>query len=178
MSIATIQACELPANALLRDYLKSGSYADCYTTEILGVVTQAEFVEAFYTSRVFKLERGVLALLAGRPSNDEQVRQLAAGHTTSFAAWDVEGREDQQILLSDFLGRTRSWLMSAPSSDAAGTQLFFGSAVVPVVNRRTGKKTLALGFEALLGFHRLYATSCSEPPSVVWRAKTATGRCL
>jgi hypothetical protein len=114
-------------------------------------------VAAFYTTAVFELERLVPAWLADRPSTDAQARELALGQRSAFAAWDVEGRDMNQLLLCDYLGRTRSWLMSAPAPNVASTRLFFGSAVVPVLDRRTGKNRLGSRFQALLGFHKLYS---------------------
>jgi hypothetical protein len=35
--------------------------------------------------------------------------------------------------------------------------LYFGSAVVPVKNRKTSKVELGLIFRALLGFHKIYS---------------------
>ena len=77
----------------------------------------------------------------------------------TFAAWHVEKRSENQLLLSDLYGRTRSWLMVAPveTEKGAGTRLYFGSAVIPVQNSRTGKSTLGLRFRALLGFHKIYS---------------------
>src|SRR4051812_28810807 len=94
----------------------------------------AEFVEAFYTTAVFKLERLLLRVFAARPSTDGQAGKLARGELSSFAAWSVEGRAPDQLLLSDFSGRTRSWLMVSASDEPglACTRLYFGSAVVPV----------------------------------------------
>lgn len=153
----TIQACELPEDALLRRYLGSGTYADCYTTDFAGLVSQAEFVTAFYTTRVFKLERLLLSWLAKRPSSDAEVLDMANGKRASFAAWDVEAREPRQLLLRDFQGRTRSWLMTVPQPGGQATRLYFGSAVVPVTDRRSGEATMGLAFRALLGFHKLYS---------------------
>ena len=155
--MTSIQACELPANALLRKYLHAGSYADCYVTEIARPVSHAEYVEAFYTTAVFKLERLLLSWAIARPSTDAQARELASGERSSFAAWSVEAREVNQVLLSDLHGRTRSWLMSAPASSHQTTQLFFGSAVVPIINRRSGEARMGATFKVLLGFHRLYS---------------------
>ena len=88
--MTSIQTCELAAHALLRKYQRAGAYADCYATDVGGSVTHAEYVEAFYTTWVFKLERRLLATFAGRASTDLQARELAAGTLTSFAAWNVE----------------------------------------------------------------------------------------
>jgi hypothetical protein len=155
--MASVQACELPDDALLRKYLSGGAYADCYVTELAGSVSHAEYVEAFYTTAVFKLERQLLSWFVARPSTDGQAGDLASGKLASFAAWSVEARGPNQVLLSDFQGRTRSWLMIAPASDNQTTRLFFGSAVMPLINRGTGEARMGTVFRALLGFHKLYS---------------------
>ena len=154
-----IQICPLPAHALLARYAAAGAYTDCYTTEVAGAVSHAAFVEAFYTGALFKVERGLLGLVIGRPSTDAQARQLATGEASSFAAWRVEDRAVDQLLLCAIDGRTRSWLMVAADTSAPGrgTRLYFGSAVVPSVSRSTGKASMGLMFKALLGFHKFYS---------------------
>jgi hypothetical protein len=154
-----IHPCELPTDALLHKYRQGGAYADCYVTEVDRSISQAAYVEAFYTSAVFKVERRLLAWFVARPSTDAQARELASGQRSAFSAWTVEGQSVQQLLLCDFQGRTRSWLMSAPVevNGVPGTRLYFGSAVVPMVNRRTGQASMGFVFRALLGFHKLYS---------------------
>lgn len=153
-----IQACELPANALLRRYLDEGAYADCYRIDVAGSVSPPEFIEAFYTTAVFKLERRLLAWFASRPSTDQQARDLAHERRNSFAAWSVEARVHGQLLMADMHQRTRSWLMCVPAPDGVGgTRLYFGSAVVPLGDARSGKRRMGFGFRALLGFHKLYS---------------------
>lgn len=156
--VSNIQTCELPQTALLRKYQDAGAYADCYVTEVAGAHTHAAFVEAFYTTGLFKLERAILSLI-GRPATDAEARQLASGTTETFAAWRVEARTADQLLLGDFTGSTKSWLMAAPAPGVAtpATRLYFGSAVVARVDRRTGEKTMGIAFKALLGFHKLYS---------------------
>jgi hypothetical protein len=145
--------CELPPDALLRKYVAEGAYTDCYATEIATSVGFAEYVEAFYMSAAFKPEQLVLWLI-GKPSGDADIRRLAREGAESFAAWSVEGRAADQLLLCDFLGRTRSWLMIAPTD--GGVRLYFGSAVVPVgIGSRGGR--LGFPFNALLGFHGAYS---------------------
>lgn len=153
-----VRRCELPASALLHRYSDSGGYVDSYVAEIARTVSHAEFVEAFYTTWIFKLERLILRLVS-RPSTDLQAKQLAQGNLSSFAAWSVEARAPDQLLLADFMGRTKSWLMVAASQDARspGTRLYFGSAVVPVRDRTTGRTSLGFVFNALSGFHKLYS---------------------
>lgn len=145
-----IQPCSIPDRALLRRYLYDGAYADCYTTDVPGAVSHAQYVTAFYTTPVFKLERLILKWAVSRPSTDAEAEQLAAGTLDSFAAWHVEKRSENQLLLSDFLGRTKSWLMVEPMNTHSGirTRLYFGSAVVPVKDP---------SYRALLGFHRIYS---------------------
>lgn len=160
-SIAPLQACEIPAGALLRRYKDGDGFADCYCVDVAGAVSHASYVEAFYTSRLFKLERFLLGWLAGRLASDADARQLSRGDRAVFSAWRVEARADNELLLADFTGRTRSWLMvSSVGEDPAQpcSRLYFGSAVVPAPARPGGRRAgLGRGFHALLGFHRLYS---------------------
>lgn len=158
--MSSIETCELPADALLRKYDIQGAYTDCYATEVPRAIAHADYVEAFYTTGVFKLERLLLDWLASKPSTDDEARQLAAGTRETFAAWIVEERTTDQLLLREISGRTRSWLMVAAIGDVGrigNTRLYFGSAVVPVVDSRTGTATLGSSYRALLGFHKLYS---------------------
>lgn len=149
----------LPEQSLLRAYHANGDYTDCLTIDVAGDVSQQQFVMAFYTSRLFKVERFILKWLVAKPSTDREAGLLASGSINSFAAWTVEGRTPDQLLLCDYQGRTRSWLMVEPITiDAdAGTRLFFGTGVISATDRRTGRKTMPLPFRLLLGFHRRYA---------------------
>lgn len=148
-----ITEAPLPPGALLGRYAGGPGYTDCFVVTVPGRIPQAAFVEAFYTTALFRLERLVLAVLLSRPSTDLEARRLAAGETDRFAAWTVEGREADQILMCDFLGSTRSWLMSAADRSETATLLRFGTAVVP----RPGSDGLDAGFRLMLPVHRLYA---------------------
>jgi hypothetical protein len=108
---------------------------------------------------VFKLERLILKWLVAKPSTDAEARELAVGDRNAFAAWSVEGRAADQLLMCDYLGRTRSWLMVAPGGpeNPPATRLYFGSAVVPVIDKATGQSTLGSSYNALLGFHKRYS---------------------
>jgi len=100
----------------------------------------------------------LLTWFVSKPSSDAQARRLAVGDLDTFAAWDVEARSVNQLLMCDFQGRTRSWLMIAPvqSGGSTITRLYFGSAVVPSVNK-AGRAGLGFAFRALLGFHKVYS---------------------
>jgi hypothetical protein len=149
----------MPPGSLLEKYQHDGAYADCYVTELAGRISHTEYVEAFYTTWLFKIERRLLAWFVSRPSADDQAAQLADGELASFAAWSVEARAINQLLMCDFQGRTRSWLMVEPvvGSTPEVTRLYFGSAVVSIMDANTGKRRMGPVFRVLLGFHKLYS---------------------
>ena len=154
-----MRPCSLPANSLLDRYLDVHTYTDCYRVEVAVTITQAEFVHAFYTTWIFKLERAILKWIVAKPSADAEAKQLARGEIDRFAAWHVEDRNENQLLLSDFSGRSRSWLMALPAgnNNPSGTEWYFGSAVIPIIDPATGQARMGLLFRALLGFHGIYS---------------------
>lgn len=151
----SIKRSPLPANALLHKYTSMpGAYTDSYLTEIPTQASFPEYVFAFYTTPLFKMERSILKFLVRKPSTDAHAKELADGVRHQFAAWTVETRSENQILMCDFAGNTRSWLMTIPVEN--GTRLYFGSAVVPHRTSKDGKPSLGFFFQALLGFHKIY----------------------
>jgi hypothetical protein len=158
--MSSVRPCEVPQDSLLRRYKDGAGYADCYVAEVPGSVTQQAFIEAFYTSTLFKVERTILQYLAARPATDADARQLAAGTATRFSAWRIERQSPSELLLADFTGRTRSWLKAMPVVEATGTsrtRLYFGSAVVPRKTAPPEQPRMGWPFHLLLGFHRLYS---------------------
>ncbi|MET0717123.1 MAG: hypothetical protein ABWY34_01830 [Pseudoxanthomonas sp.] len=156
--MSTIHPCPLPEGSLLSRYRLHGAYTDCYSTEVASRLRLAEFVAAFYTTRLFKVERQILRWTVSRPSTDADAARLAQGEVDAFAAWSVEDRSGDQLLLCDLHGRTRSWLMVAPSESGNGTRLYFGSAVVPARKETAPEHAdIGAGFRLLLGFHKLYS---------------------
>lgn len=154
--MSTVAPCTLPSTALLQRYRTAQGFVDCYMAEINRTVTQAQFITVFYTTPLFKVERAILKWFAKRPSTDADAQALAAGTRDTFAAWRVESRDESQILLADFMGRTRSWLM-VEALDGGRTRLYFGSGIVPKVDAKTGQTSMGIVFNALLGFHKLYS---------------------
>jgi hypothetical protein len=154
-----VQKCAVPANTMLENYSTKGAYVDCYQTEVPGPVSFSEFIFAFYTTPLFKLERFILKLTVAKPSTDLQARQLADGSRNEFAAWHVENRNENELLMCDFRGHTRSWLMVDPIDidSVPQTDLYFGSAVAPVQKSKLGEPSLGRGYQALLGFHKVYS---------------------
>ncbi len=125
-----------------------------------AAVTQAQFVEAFYTTPLFKAERFIIKILASRPSTDQEAKDLAAGTTDTFAAWQVTHRSPEQLLLKAQIGRSSSWLMAAPEPASKGqkTTLFFGSAIAGGrTNQETGRQPFRIAFSAVLGLHDVYS---------------------
>ena len=158
--MSTVHRCAVPLNSLLSQYKDGPGYADSYVTQVPCTVTQAAFIEAFYTSPLFKIERTLLQVLASKPATDADAKALASGTATRFSAWRVEAQSSSELLLADFTGRTRSWLMVTPApltNEAPKTLLYFGSAVVPLPSQGAQAPRMGWGFHALLGFHRLYS---------------------
>jgi hypothetical protein len=161
----TITTCSLPDDALLQKYRcaptldTTSAYTDCYQTRIAGSVALGDYVYAFYSSWLFRLERWILRHLVHKPSTNHAARELADGTIQNFAAWHVEARTSTQLLMCDFLGRTRSWFMvEAVSAEGESfTVLRFGSAVVPAVSRDGGMARTGLAYRLLLPFHRCYS---------------------
>ena len=146
----------IPPQALHAHYERQGAYLDCYAADIDRVVSLPQFVEAFYTSWLFRLERWILGWAVNKPSTDSQAREIARGRRQDFAAWAQEARGTEQLLMCDFLGATRSWVRVTPGA-GSGTRLHFGSVVTSRRNSRTGQLELGRSYRLLLGFHKLYS---------------------
>ena len=151
----TLDATVPSASLLGRLATQRNAYADAYTLRLPQAVSLAEFVEAFYTTRLFKLERWLIAR-TGRPSTDADVRALAQGEDRRMAAWTVEAREGDELLMHEDSGVTRSWFKVEAAAGGA-TTLWFGSAFMPRKGEAGGKPRFSWLFHALLGFHRSYS---------------------
>jgi hypothetical protein len=109
----------VPDDALLKTYRggarpgRWGRYGDCFSVNVDGAVSLADFVFAFYTSPVFRIERLILRILIRTPSSDAEARALADGSAASFAVWYVGERTATQLLMCDRYERTRSWFRVA-----------------------------------------------------------------
>jgi len=149
----TVTKSDLPPDTLLQSYAdRADCFTDCFYVEIQGDVPFAQYAMAFYRTWLFRTEKWILDRTVKRPSDDGVLAAVANGSGQAYAAWDVEDRRADQLLLADVSGgRTRSWLMAKPMGDV--TRLYFGSAVVPP------REGAGLGpvFTALLGFHNLYS---------------------
>ena len=107
---------------------RPGVYSDAFCVDLPEAVGLPAFIAAFYGTRLFSAERAILRL-AGMPGTRADLAALAAGDAATFAAWTVEERREDEILLADFADATKSWLHVAPHD--RGTILWFGSAILP-----------------------------------------------
>ena len=124
-----IKQTDLPPDSLLAQLNRDhGGYVDCFSTNVAGRIALSDYIQTFYTTRLFRAERLLLGL-AGLGGTDEDLASLAAGHGEDFAAWRQLARTDNEILMRQTNGPTASWLM-VRSLDG-GTELLFGSAVLP-----------------------------------------------
>ena len=149
---------ENPVGSLLAEQAQlSGYYTDCFSIHLEQSVTLPEFMNAFYTTPLFRLERLLLSLTVKGRMTDANVTALSRGESDRLAIWQVEARKECEILLS--AGRTKSWLMVARQEGGGDdTQLFFGSVVVPEPPKRE-RDAPRLGpvFDSLLSAHRIYS---------------------
>ncbi len=143
----------LPQDALIQSYAQDGSsYTDCFAIQIGREVTFAEFVTAFYTTPLFKLEGFILKVALKKPSDDAQAAEVANGLRDDFAAWTVEARAPDQLLMCDMHAKTRSWFKVEPMGNDQ-TRLLFGS----VVTASETAKGIGVFVHALMPFHKLYS---------------------
>ena len=155
------RAATLPDASLLARYAPAdteagrGNYVDCFRAEIDAFVDLESYVTAFYCTPLFRLERIILARLLRRPSTDDDAIAIAEGAARSFAAWSVEARIADQLLMCAVDNRTRSWFMVRHSSN--GTVLFFGSAVLPPPGEQSGGPLANFLYRAALPLHRVYS---------------------
>lgn len=144
----------LPEGALLKEFVDRGEYTDCFVANVTADVTFPEYVESFYTTRLFKVERHILKWLISRSSTDEEARKISRNEIDEFAAWTVHRRSNNQLVMMDLRQQTCSWFMLVPQE--SGSLLYFGSAVMRNGETPRGK-ALTWPYRCLLGFHRLYS---------------------
>jgi hypothetical protein len=171
----------VPDDALLKTYVGDahpelwGRYADCFAVLVDREVSLSDFVFAFYTSPLFRIERFILRVLVNAPSSQATARAVADGSTDEFAAWYVGERSATQLIMCDRYERTRSWFRVSPMA-GGGTRLQFGSAVAAKRDENTGARVLGGGFHPLLRVHILYSQLLLHFAKVNLRAAVSRGR--
>ena len=82
----------VPSDSLLKTYRGAiqperwGTYADCFAVTVDREVDLTDFVFAFYTSPVFRVEGFILRLLLGASSGKADARAIADGTCRTFSA--------------------------------------------------------------------------------------------
>lgn len=149
----------LPEGSLLERYLTcEGCYTDCFSIEVNGPTNLAAYIDAFFDSWVFRIERRVLTLIGKGPATKHDVAALATGDAERFAAWTVTGRDDTQLLMTVPDTPIRTWLRVLPDTHRShGVRLYFGSALVPPTPKDGAPARLPPVFRCTMGFHRLYS---------------------
>jgi hypothetical protein len=151
----------LPEDSLLRTYRGAihperwGKHGDCFSVGVDGAVSLPDFVIAFYTSPLFRIERLILGVLAGAPSKDSDAHALMSGSGTTFAIWYTGKRTATQLLMCDRYERTRSWFRVV-TLNGDRTLLQFGSAVAAAPDQVSSGAPSAT-FRLLLPFHVWYS---------------------
>lgn len=137
---------------------KDGFFADCFAIEMNMDVSFSDYITAFYSTRIFKVERLILRIAVSAQSTDQEARQLGLGETNQFAIWRVAKRAENQLLM-ETKGRTKSWFMieDLGHKGTPKTRLLFGSIVTPLNNAGSGKPKMGGLFSALTGVHTLYS---------------------
>ena len=154
--MSNITATALPEPAFLNVYeADPHTHTDCFQTSIAKNVPLEDFINAFFNSWLFRIERLILKLTVKKPSTDDDIAKLANGTSDSMAAWRTEQRDVDQILLQVPDTPIRTWLMR--QSDGDQTRLYFGSTILPARTDKDGKPAMGHMFIVLMGFHKLYA---------------------
>lgn len=146
----------IPEWSLLAPYAQPPHYTDHFCISVSAEVTIEQWTAAFFSSRVFRLERFLLNRVFPCKATDDAALALGEGRSDAFSAWTVERRGQGQLLLKS--GITRTWLAAAPHVATDGsangtTELYLGSAVLGAQERSIASGVL----RAALAPHRAYS---------------------
>lgn len=146
-----IREAQLPETALLQSYAaQPGCYTDAYTCSIPIELSLWDYVEAFYSTRLFKAEK-ILLRLAIREDETNWDPTTLRKWGRHFAAWMVEEQTDNELLMCDVSETTRSWFRVDKTPNS--TELYFGSAIVP----KDGANKPPVVARALIMPHKVYS---------------------
>ena len=170
MNICQPKPVPLPDDALLWRYRgKQGHYTDCYACTVEGPVEFGTFVFSFYTTWLFRCERLILKLLVKRPSTDHDASSLASGASKTFAAWTVEARSTDEILMCDMAGRTRSWLK---------VEQLDNNKALDAIKEAEVRRDLAMSFQRYDGMESDQLEPVPERiPPLIYKFVIRKGRC-
>lgn len=149
-----------------------GAYTDCFEARVPNHSEPgplkpperlfARFVYVFFDTRLFRTERALLRIAGKAPKSRTDPLALALGHTTRFAAWQVEARRPTELLLTVPNTPIRTWL--ALSDEGDDVLLRFGSAILP----REGEARPHWAIRATYGPHRAYSKALLKAAVKDW----------
>ncbi|MEL6648775.1 MAG: hypothetical protein AAFQ05_13995 [Pseudomonadota bacterium] len=170
--MARVVAALLPQDSLLHACAtRPGSYTDCFEAAVPtdGTPDRAfeRFVFLFFDSWLFRVERMILRFAGKAPKAGTDPIALARGEVAHFAAWTVDARRAQELLMSVHHTPIRTWLSVAKDGDQM--RLRFGTALL--AQETSGR--VHWGFRATIRAHRLYAKLLLKAAAADWtRGKT------
>ena len=125
-----VRKSEIPMTALVKAYQgQPKTRIDCYKIYADKLVNLEYFVGRFYRGRLFRIERALISRFTGHPSSDKQLNDLLSATSKTFSAWTQSARNENQLIMCDYQGRTCSWFMVEPQDE--GTSLYFGTVLKP-----------------------------------------------
>lgn len=166
-----VRAVDIPSGTMLKAYqAQEGCYTDCYAVDVAGAPDIERFIRIFFDTSIFRLERRILALSGLEATHADDVDALARGHRSRFAAWRLEGKTADELMLRFERPSGRTWLHVADVPDQSGqARLFFGSALLPGARDNDKRPTIGWSLHAFLPFHRLYARMLLRAAAADWR---------
>lgn len=162
-----ISECALPDRSVLHPsherYSSEYHYTDSFMYESTENISFESFIHSFYVSKVFKLERFLLRLFLRKSITDGMAEELAKGERDNYAAWNEEYRNDNQLLMADITGSTKSWFMVEKHSN--GCKLYFGTVVMSKKDKAGQPKSPMPLFSWTVPAHKFYSKA------LLWSAK-------
>jgi len=147
----------IPTHSFMQPFTEiEGCSADAFKSSVEFPVALEEFIQAFFGSTAFQMERTLLKIMGKPYVSPADIKALAAGQQAQFAIWQVKERSDHEIMLKVGDGPIRSWLMVLPEQNGK-TSLYFGSAVLPQGKTKNGTPQIGFLFRTLIGFHNFYS---------------------
>lgn len=166
-----IAECIIPEKSVLHpqnsryspEYHYTDSFYCDFSSDGSENISFENYIYSFYTSSVFKLERFILRLFLRKSITDQMAGELAKGERQSYAAWNEEFRDGDQLLMADFMGSTKSWFML--ERGANGSRLYFGTVVMSKKDRQGRVKPPMPFFQWTVPAHKFYSKA------LLWSAK-------
>jgi hypothetical protein len=105
-------------------------YSDCFTITVPSRISLQQYVQAFFTCPVFRVERMLLPVA----TSDSEAEAISRGTSGRFGVWSVLERTDDELLATwsvdgySMHGATWFRVIEVPGD---ATRLEFGSSVTP-----------------------------------------------